>query len=124
MSHGPSLVGAYTDKGAFRHMLIELVRKTLDHEPGQLSTVDLVERIWPRYSVPGDTIRDQFAQTVRQAVFKELPKLAARELKNYATQLTDGQTTRFGGKPWRWHMSLTAPAAPVERKCPHCGGIL
>lgn len=118
MSYGPALIAVYADRDAFMRLVESAVRKILDKEPGQLSTVDLMERLWPRGSVPGG-----LAETVRQITFKALSELAKSSLSDCASPGAP-KLNRFKRtiKPWIWHMSMAAPSEPA--KCPHCGGIL
>lgn len=91
-------------------VVIREAKNVLDKYRGILSTIDLVEAIYPIKSAV--TSLHSFT---RQRIYKALPSLAINELAAYAGRGAEQINMRGNRqRPWLWH---------AERKiCPECKG--
>lgn len=83
-----------------------------------LSTVEVVERLWPQAE-----IHDEADEMARARIFRALRAMIARDLKDYNRP---GEAKKsFRGRtivPRLWAEYM--PANVVQKTCPHCGGAL
>lgn len=100
-------------------------RHVLDNDPtldGNLSTAELVERLYSEEWARGDGI------TARKRIFKALRALTTRGLADCCHR-GEERRLRHSNKmvrPWLWH-APTSPNSEAQgnaKACPHCGGLL
>lgn len=123
MSTWPEKFMAAPDAKALRPLLYHAVREVfLIHGNGPYSTVDLMEKLWPREL--NQTARGTAEHLRRQALFPILASMAHHgDQKTPRGELADvteklpPRKGKFGIiRPWSW--------GPIEKRCPHCQGLL
>lgn len=112
-----ALIALEQDKPAFALLVEKTTKEMLATANNILTTVDVVERLWPPHEIRGPAMA-----ATRQQIFSVL-SAGARDGK-FAGYVTKGagKLNKFKRTihPWHWH----APVTSALPKCPHCGGVL